>query len=385
MKSYSIAIVVLIFGYLTLTGFQCGSAEMTTAKLARQQKQYDKAEESILKELAKNDKNEEAWYMLGEIRYETKKYAEMNDAFMRTLALSQDHAEMIDKYRLSAWGDLFNQGVNAFNEGKTDKANYIKSGEKFALATTMVPDSNRAYYMAGFSYYAAKDFENAEKWLNTSANNDPKDKDAASLLGRIHFERAGEAKRAGNDGMANSEYLTAAGFFEKVYNADPADQDNITLLIDAYQLANKEEKALAIARDAVTKDPDKFVYRFAYGVFLLKSEKFAESSEQFQKALDIEPGDPDATYNLGVAFLNWGVAMKEASDKKAATAKSNDKPDLSYKEKFKAALPYLKESAETRSDDATLWLQLGRVYANLNMLKESKDAFDKADKITKGK
>ena len=385
MKSYSLAIVLLIFGYLTVTGFQCGSAEMTTAKLARQQKQYDKAEESILKELAKNDKNEEAWFMLGEIRYETKKYAEMNDAFTHALALSQDHSEMIGKYRFSAWGELFNQGVNAFNEGKNDKTNYTKSGEKFALATTMVPDSNRAYYMAGFSYYAAKDYEKAEKWLETCLTNNSADKDAASLLGRIHFERASNAKKAGNDAGANSEYLTAASFFEKVYNVDPADQDNITLLIDAYQLADKEEKALAIARDAVTKDPDKFVYRFAYGVFLLKSDKFAESAEQFKKGLDLQPGDPDATYNLGVAYLNWGVAMKEASDKKAATMKSNEKPDLSYKEKFKAALPYLKEAAESRLDDATLWMQLGRVYANLNMLNESKDAFDKADKIAKSK
>jgi hypothetical protein len=39
-----------------------------------QQKQWDKAEQSLLKEVVKNDQNEEAWFLLGQVRLEMKKY-----------------------------------------------------------------------------------------------------------------------------------------------------------------------------------------------------------------------------------------------------------------------------------------------------------------------
>ena len=60
------------------------------------------------------------------------------------------------------------------------------------------------------------------------------------------------------------------------------------------------------------------------------------------------------------------------------------KTDESYREKFKASLPYLEKSAELRSDDADLWMQLGRLYAILNQPDKSKAAFEKSDKLRKG-
>jgi hypothetical protein len=51
--------LLLALVYFSTTGFQCGSAETTSAKLYMNQKQWDKAEASLVKELAKNDKNEE--------------------------------------------------------------------------------------------------------------------------------------------------------------------------------------------------------------------------------------------------------------------------------------------------------------------------------------
>jgi Flp pilus assembly protein TadD len=87
--------------------------------------------------------------------------------------------------------------------------------------------------------------------------------------------------------------------------------------------------------------------------------------------------------------------MKEADDKRLEEARKAQKgkkgkaaelkEDLSYKEKFKAALPYLEKTADMRPDDANLQTQLGRLYANLNMTKEAKAAYDKADMLIKGK
>jgi len=78
-----LALLFLAAVYLSSTGFQCGSAETTSAKLYIQQKQYAKAEESLVKQLAKNDKDEEAWFLLGQVRHETRNFIGMNDAYTR--------------------------------------------------------------------------------------------------------------------------------------------------------------------------------------------------------------------------------------------------------------------------------------------------------------
>jgi Flp pilus assembly protein TadD len=82
--------------------------------------------------------------------------------------------------------------------------------------------------------------------------------------------------------------------------------------------------------------------------------------------------------------------MKAESDKKADAERAKNKgkdikEDLTYKEKFKEALPYLEKAQELRPDDLALLQQLGKLYANLNMVDKSKAAFERYDKLTKSK
>jgi Flp pilus assembly protein TadD len=105
--------------------------------------------------------------------------------------------------------------------------------------------------------------------------------------------------------------------------------------------------------------------------------------------IDIEPDNQDdmykdAMYNVGVAYQNWGVALKAESDKKVEASKGKVKEDLTYKEKFKSALSHFEKVVEFKKDDPTIYQALGRLYANLNMTKEAKAAFETADKLLKG-
>jgi predicted Zn-dependent protease len=82
--------------------------------------------------------------------------------------------------------------------------------------------------------------------------------------------------------------------------------------------------------------------------------------------------------------------MKAEADKRAESVKKGPKgkeakEDTAYKEKFRAALPYLEKVGSSRKDDALLWQQLGKIYANLNMVDKSKAAFEQYDRIVKGK
>ena len=395
MNRYTTALVLLASVlYFSTTGFQCGSAESTSAKLYMQQKQWDKAEESLSKEVAKNPNNDEAWFLLGQIRLELKKYLLMNEAYTKCLEISNTYKNDIDRNRLAIWAQMYNDGVALYNKGRDSAVNYDRAIERFEIARAILPDSASVYHVLALSHYAKKDYASTEKVLAAVLAKKPNYSEAARLLGQVNMMRADERKAAKDDAGAQAAYEKAAAAFEAAYKGDPNNADNIINLIDAYARANKSDKAMAITQDAIKSDPNNRVYRYAYGVFLLKQDKFAESIEQLKKALEISPDAndgtaKDATYNLGVAYLNWGVSMKAEVDKKAEAAMKGGKPakdvkeDLSFKEKYTAAVPYLEQSTQYKSDDILLWQQLAKVYANLNMVSKMKRAFAVADSLMK--
>lgn len=384
-----LAVLLLAAVFLATTGFQCGSAETTSAKLYMQQKQWDKAEQALLKEVQKNDKDDEAWFLLGQVRLETKRYKEMNEAYTHALLVAETHRPEISRNRRAVWGILYNDGVKAFNEGRDSASRYDKAIEDFAIAIELQPDSSSTYFVAGLAYFAKKDNQQAISMLETALQKNPKFGDAARLLGQVHYQQAVDRLSAKDSAGAQAEFQKSTKAFEQVYSLEPDSASSITNLIDVYERTGNSEKALALTRDAVAKEPNNKFFRYAYGVFLLKQAKHQEAIEQFDKALSIDPNYDDPRYNLGVAYLYWGVAMKKAADEKAeAELKKAPKgkhvaTDESYREKFKQSLPYLEKSIELRGEDAGLWMQLGRLYAILNMTDKSKMAFEKADKLGK--
>ncbi len=386
-----LAILAVAVVFFATTGFQCGSAETTSAKLYMQQKQWDKAEASLMKEVAKNDKDEEAWYLLGGVRLELKNYLGMSEAYTKALQLSDAHKAEINRNRLATWGSLFNEGVRLYNAGMEDSSKYSTALDTFKVAIAMEPDSANTYYVAGLCAYAKKDYNTAISYLEGCVQRDPKSADAARLLGNVHYQLAIQYANAKDETASQAEYSKAIPAFEKAYEAEPDSAINITNLIDVYDRTKNSDKALALTDGAVQKNPNNKFFRYAYGVFLLKQEKYPQSVEQFSKALELDPDYSDARYNLGVAYLNWGVAMRKAAtdqveaDQKKAGKGKQVKIDDSFIGKFKLALPYLETSSEVRPDDAALWQQLGRLYAILNQPDKSKSAFEKADKLMKGK
>ena len=80
------------------------------------------------------------------------------------------------------------------------------------------------------------------------------------------------------------------------------------------------------------------------------------------------------------------MALREKAQERAeAAAKAGKKipEDLSYLEKYRAALPYFERTVETNPRDAESWDRLAKLYTALNMKDKAKMAYDKVDSLIK--
>ncbi len=182
---------------LMITGFQCSSAELTSARLYLQRKDFQNAEVQLKKEVEKNPKSEEGYFLLGQVRFELKDYKGMKDAFTSASNIAPTHKKEIDNLNLSAWGRLFNQGVEEINNAQ-DAAGFEKAIQTFNTASYIMPDSMINQRNLGLAYFrkAAFEKEAMDQSIAPLTESFEKGKDplSARILGSIHLTRATEAK-----------------------------------------------------------------------------------------------------------------------------------------------------------------------------------------------
>ncbi len=380
---------LLIFAMaLGFLAFQCQSTEMTSAKLYIQQKNLAKAKASLLKEVKKNPKSDEGYYLLGYVYGEEGNYPKMVESYKKSLAISKKFEQKIDGSRKYYWAKNFNNGVIFFNKAtksgdkQESKKIFEKAISSFQNASICQPDSPSTYQDLAFAYLNIGETDKAIepllklKELKNSA-------DVYVRLGQLYFNKGVDemnkfykSKDKADSLSAMQSYNKAITYLEEGRKKYPSNSDILLLLSNAYIKANKISVAMSAFKAGVEQDPNNKFYRYNYGVLLLGADKYAEAAEQFKKALEIDPNYQNAIYNLAVTYVKWGASMNEE-----ALAKGEESD--AYKEKYKAAYPYLEKYLKFKPNEASVWELLGKVYANLGMKDKSMNAFNKADSLRK--
>ncbi|CUU00564.1 Tetratricopeptide repeat-containing protein [Candidatus Kryptobacter tengchongensis] len=180
--------------YLSVTGFQCASAEVTGAKVYMQRQDWVNAEKQLLKEVENNPKNDEAWFLLGYVRGEQKNYKGMLEAFNKSLEISNRFEKDINNFKLKYWVDNFNAGVVYFSRfsNNRDSVVYIdKAIESFKICTEIIPDSAAAYKNLAYSYLSKGEIDPSVEPLKKAIElSHEKDVEAMKMLGKIYYDYA---------------------------------------------------------------------------------------------------------------------------------------------------------------------------------------------------
>ncbi len=386
MRKTRLLIIVALLAGIIFSGFQCASTELTSARLYIQQKNFNKAINALVKEVQKNPKSDEGWFLLGTTYGEVGNIDSMIIAYNKSLAISGKFEKQIQDSKNYYWANSFNKGVNLFqranNTADEDSAKifYDKSINSFETAALIQPDSADTYKNMAFVYMSSGRNEQAIKPLQELVNR-KKELDGYRYLGEIYYTLGtGKSSEYGMNGDAKDS-IDAADYFNKAIAVleegraiYPADGELTRILNSSYIATGRIEEALESAKVLVEVKPDNETYRYNYGVILLQTNDFAGAEEQFLKALEINPDYENASYNLGLTYVKWGTYLNEQEDK---TEVYTDE-DL---EKYRKALPYLEAIIKSDPENAEIWELLGKVYSILNMQQEAMDAFNKADEL----
>lgn len=376
------SIIGMVLGF---TAFQCASAELTGAKLYINQKQYDRAKESLLKEVEKNPASDEGWYLLGFIYGEEGNIPKMLESFDNSLKASKKFLPDVQNSRQYYWATSFNRGVNYFNSATKTTAEdsiqmfFNKAVEQFNNAILCEPDSVVSYQNLAYAYLNQNRIDDAIVPLEqlvkigTSA-------EAFAMLGQIYTEKGNELMDKYKESKVVSDSTQAFEWFNKAINVlengktkYPNDGEILLRVSNAYIAANKLDVAMTAFKEGVEREPGNQYYHYNYGVLLLNAEKYDLAESEFKKAIEIDPEYINAIYNLGVVYVRQGTEIREK-------AEAEGKEDLAYQEKFKAALPLMEKYLEFNPQEGVIWELLGKIYANLGMPEKSKEAFENADK-----
>jgi|GEM_PF-286089 len=387
----------VLIGGMAFSGFDCASTEITSAKLYIQQKNLPKALDALQKEVTKNPKSDEGYYLMGVIQGEQDKYEDMVSSFDKSIAISKKFEKQITDTKRSYWANNFNKGVMSFSAAsKTQNADsskmfFEKSIAAFKTATMLEPDSAEAYKNMAYGLISIQKEDEAiaplEKVISLK-----KSSDAYRFLGSILYNKGlasmskyNTSKKVEDSTEAMAIYSKAITLLEGGRKVYPSDEQILSELSNVYIASNKLDVAADAFKAGIAANPKNKGYRYNYGVVLLGASKYAEAIEQFEKAIEIDPNYQNAIYNLAISHVKWGVTIsKEIDDKKLDINSAEYKEkDAQVKKEFNTAIPLLEKVVSIKGDDANVWENLGKIYAVMGMKEKADDAFAKADKLKK--
>lgn len=384
-----VAMLAIVLVGMATMGFQCSSPNITSGKLYLQQYQQSKnaekldlAEKSFMKETQEKPNSAEGWYWLGHVYAEKKQFAKLQESWTKAQSLGGKITEEINQYRIGYWGQAFNHGANTMKKAqiRKDKKSYAEAAEAFEAATKLQPDSSakyNAYVYLAYAYMGMDQLEDARAPLQEQLKRNPS-AEAYSALGQMLVREAGSLKDAGKEDEAKKKYAEAIDLLNRATADFPDNSELNNELLNAYIAANRVTEAVEKFKSYADGNAKDVTAQYAAGTALLQISRFDEATKYLERAVAIEAKNTSALYNLSVAYLRWGISIRDAGN-------SNDPeaPQADYKSVVTKAVPHVRSLVAIEGDNPANWDLAGKVYATAGMTSEAGEAYKKADELRK--
>lgn len=281
---------------------------------------YEQALNSALEGIQKDPGNPKVWYMAGQAYIGLEDYVGADSALDKAEEIYPRYVLDTGDVRERAWIQAYNRGIGRLQQGDQDgavelfkKAALIYQGRPEAVLNLAATYANR-----GESEAAIEAYREALEILHTA---DTTGLDASTK------EQWAEQEEIATFNLAQllareSRYQEAADAYRDYLTREP---DNITAKTNlAVALVNLEQRdaAMEIYNELLSRTDLKEQDYFIVGVGLFRVEAYDRSAQAFRKALELNPYNRDARYNLAQALYQIAAGMEPKTAQDSASWKA---------------------------------------------------------------
>ncbi len=218
---------------------------------------------------------------------------------------------------------MLNEGVALYNSNDYQRAAIMFEGTILVKKDFQITDS-LAHYNAALAHEKAGNLDRAVTFYKACAEMD--------FNGAIAYSSAASIRKSqGKDSEAMQIIQTGR---EKY----PSDQSLLILNINMLLRAEEYDKALFTIDQALITMPENADLHFSRGT-LLESSNTSQAIAAYKRAIEINPNHVNALYNLGAAYYNMAVEMRNAENATNKTAVEELKMARTYLEKVETLSP----------------------------------------------
>jgi tetratricopeptide (TPR) repeat protein len=368
MKKVLTLILPLVVLMALITTMGCQTKEVTSAKVYISQNNWEKAIEQLEQAVQIYPADAEARYLLGEGYGNKGMWEKMNEMFNQSLALAPTFSAQIKNTREKYWVSTFNQGVAKVNAKEGETANLEGAAKDFGDAVKIDPARIEAYKNLAYTFLRSNNTAGAIKAYQDYLVVNPKEISILNELTRLYLE--------------NKEFANAQETAKTVLAIDSANLDAITNLAMAYDLNGQNDLAKQTYEEALVKNPNDqdLIFNLARLNYLNKG--YDKAIELFQKVISLNPDDYDANLNVGNAYLTMADDLRKSLvDKESAKQTVDDTDVAKLKEFYRAAIPFLEKAIAVKPENSAVYYNLGVAYVNIGEAVKGAEFFNKAEEL----
>jgi tetratricopeptide (TPR) repeat protein len=252
------------------------------------------------------------------------------------------------------YGSAFNDAVNSYNAKEYDKA--ISS---YKLASQIKPQDTTSVLYSAYAYEAKQDYAGAKASYNQLLGMNYKSTTLYSRLLQMAKQQKDEAEAAKVLKQALAAYPNNKAFM--------LEDLNMTLA------SGKGGDALEKISKSIAADPSNSNLYAVRGSLYDQQKKTDLALADYKKAIELDPNNFDAQFNLGVYNYNKAAdAYTKVSKMDVKTYQASGKKlEAEGKRYFEAAVPYFEKALQAQPDDRNTLSSLQKAYFRLGRTADS--------------
>ncbi len=264
------------------------------------------------------------------------------------------------------YGRAFNDAVNSYN-GK----DYDKAIASYNLASRIKPQDTTAVLYSAYAYEAKQDLNGAKAAYN-------------NLLG-MNYKSATVYSRLLQIARSQNDNAEAAKILQQALAVYPNNKGFMLEDLNASLSSGKGEDAIAKINKNILADPSNSNLYAVRGSLYDQQKKTELAVADYRKAIELDPKNFDAQFNLGVYNYNKAAdSYTKASKMDLKTYQvSGRKFEAEGKKSFEVAVPFFEKALEIQPTDRNTLTSLKKIYFRLGRNADSErlqarlDALDK--------